>query len=93
MKVKKDFALKQIANTWVVLPLGAKTVDFTGMLRLNETGRKLWLLLSEGSTREKMAQALVDEYEISFENALADVNEYVEKLVQIGCLDVEETDI
>ena len=35
MKLKKNFVLRQVAGTWVVLPLGAETVNFSGMLQLN----------------------------------------------------------
>ena len=87
MKIKSNFALKKIAGTWVVLPLKEQTVDFTGMLTLNESGCMLWQLLEGGCTREELAQALVNEYEVSYENALSDVNEYLEKLTQAGCID------
>ena len=87
MKIKKDFALRSIAGTWVVLPLGAKTLDFSGMLTLNESGYALWRLLEEGTTREKMAEALTKEYEVGYDEALADVDEYLEKLAKAGCIE------
>ncbi|MBO5280537.1 MAG: PqqD family protein [Clostridia bacterium] len=87
MKLREDFALKQIAGTFVVLPLGKKTVDFTGMLTLNETGRMLWELLSNGCSRDGLAEALVREYGIPMETALTDVDEYLDKLMRIGCLE------
>ena len=89
MKVKSNFALKKIAGTWVVLPLKEQTLDFTGMLTLNESGCMLWQLLMSGCTRAELAQALVNEYEVSYDEALADVNEYVEKLTLAGCIDEE----
>ena len=32
MKLKENFVLRRVLNTWVVLPLGAATVDFNGIL-------------------------------------------------------------
>lgn len=89
MKIKENFALRQVAGTWVVLPLAQATLDFNGMLTLNDSGRFLWNLLVNGSTREALATALTEEYDVSYEEALADVDEYVEKLKSAGCIDVQ----
>ena len=88
MKVKENFALRQVAGTWVVLPLASATLNFNGMLTLNETGCMLWNLLKQGSTREALATALTDEYDVTFEQALADVDEYLNKLDKAGCIEM-----
>ena len=87
MKIKENFALRQVAGTWVVLPLASTTLNFNGMLTLNETGCMLWNLLKQGSTREALATALTDEYDVTFEQALADVDEYLSKLDKAGCIE------
>ena len=89
MKVKENFALRQVAGSWVVLPLAAANLDFNGMLTLNESGYMLWKLLEQGSTREALAKALTDEYDVTLELALADVDEYLEKLDKAGCIDMQ----
>lgn len=86
MKIKENFVLRQVADTWVVLPLGQATVDFKGMLTLNESGVLLWRLLEKGTTREALAAALTEEYEVSETEALADADEFVQKLRVVGCL-------
>ena len=87
MKIKENFALRQVADTWVVLPLGAATVDFNGMLTLNETGALLWQTLEKGGDREMLADALTAEYEVERSTALSDADEFIEKLKNIGCLE------
>ena len=87
MKLNKTFVLRQVAGNWVVLPLSDATVNFNGMLSLNETGVMLWKLLEQGSTREALAQALTDEYDVTYDQALADVDEYRGKLKRAGCLE------
>ena len=89
MKTKTCFALRQVAGNWVVLPLAESTLDFSGMLTLNESGLMLWRLLEKGSTPEALAHALVEEYEVTFDQALVDVNEYIEKLNEAGCIDMQ----
>ena len=87
MKIKKDYVLRQVADTWVVLPLGDAAVDFSGMLTLNESGAMLWRVLEQGADREKLTAALLDEYEVSRQQAMADVDAFLNKLLQAGCLE------
>lgn len=87
MKLKENFALRQVADTWVVLPLGDETVNFHGMLTLNETGALLWQALEQGGSREELAAALTKEYAVSMEIALADVDEFLARLEKTGCLE------
>lgn len=87
MKLKENLVLREVAGTWVVLPLAEKVLDFNGMLSLNETGVILWRLLETGSTREEMATALTEEYEVGFDQALSDVDEYLEVLKRAGCIE------
>lgn len=88
MKIKESFALRQVAGTWVVLPLAEATVDFTGMLTLNETGLMLFNLLKEESTREDLAKALTDEYDVTLEQAQSDVDAFIAKLDKAGCIEI-----
>ena len=88
MKIKECFALRQVAGTWVVLPLAEATVDFTGMLTLNETGLMLFNLLKEESTREDLAKALTDEYDVTLEQAQSDVDAFIAKLDKAGCIEI-----
>ena len=87
MKIKKDYVLRQVADTWVVLPLGDAAVDFSGMLTLNESGAMLWRVLEQGADRENLTAALLDEYEVSSQQAMADVDAFLNKLLQAGCLE------
>ena len=88
MKIKENFALRQVAGTWVVLPLAESTLDFNGMLTLNESGLILWNLLEKGCECEDLVNALLEEYDVAYEDALADVKEYIEKLNLAGCIDM-----
>lgn len=87
MKLKENFALRPVADTWVVLPLGAESVNFNGMLTLNEAGALLWQALEKGGDREALADALMAEYIVDRAQALADVDAFLEKLREVGCLE------
>ena len=87
MKLKQDFVLRQVADTWVVLPVGQTSVDFNGMITLNESGALLWNALEQGGGAEELADALCAEYEVDRATALADANEFLDKLDKAGCLE------
>lgn len=87
MKVKANLILKEIAGANVVLPIGAATVDFTGILTLNESGAMLWNMLLDGATRDELALALTREYEVELAEALTDVDVFIEKLKDQDCLE------
>lgn len=87
MILKKDFALRQIADTWVVLPLAAETVNFAGMLNLNDSGAMLWKVLEQDCSKEALVRALLAEYEVSEEQASADAEEFLNKLIEAGCIE------
>ena len=87
MKIKEGYVLRQVADNWVVLPVGQNSVDFNGMLSLNESGVLLWKALEQGGDRETLADALLSEYEVDREQALSDVDEFVAALQRVGCIE------
>ena len=86
MKVNPDFVIRQVAGTWVVLPLGDATVNLNGMLTLNDSGALLWNALEKETSREALARVLTDQYDVSREQAMADVEEFLQVLRRAGCL-------
>ena len=89
MKIKKDYVLRQLGEQWVILPLAEAEAKFSGILTLNETGVLLWKVLEESCKKEVLVDALLGEYEVSREQAESDVDEFLNKLIQIGCVENE----
>ena len=87
MKLNADYVLRQIAGHWMVLPIGQSAMDFSGMIRLNETGAMLWKLLESGCDKQALVAALTQEYNVTSGQADADVEEFLDKLVRSGCLE------
>lgn len=88
MKLKENLVLRKVAGGWMVLPLADSTVNLNKLLSINESGALLWNLLAQGSDREALADTLVKAYEVSKETALADVDEFLNKLNTAGYLDM-----
>ena len=87
MKIKENFVLREIAGTNVVLPVGSANVDLNGMIKLNASGVLLWRTLENGAEKSDLTDAILSQYDIDRETAEADVNEFIEKLIKIGCLE------
>ena len=87
MKINKNFVLRNVVNTWVILPLSDKTVDFNDMITLNESGVLLWKALENGADTDALVAALLGEYIVSEQEARADVDVFLGKLRTIGCLE------
>ena len=80
MKIKSDFILRKVADSYVVVPVGKLTLDFNGIITLNETGAFLFELLQKGAEREELIEKLLAEYEVAKERAAADVDIFLEKV-------------
>lgn len=87
MKIKENYILKSVVGTWSVFPVGEAVLNLNGILTLNDSGCMLWRMLEEGSTKEDLASRIVSEYDVSYDEAYADVCEFVDKLIEVGCLD------
>ena len=88
MKLRKDFVVRQVADTWVVVPVGQAVVDFGGMLTLNESGALLWNALETGADEDALVRALTSEYDVSEDIAREDIAAFLNKLQKAGCLEV-----
>ena len=80
MKIKNDFILRKVADSYVVVPVGELTLDLNGIINLNETGALLFGLLQKGAEREELIEKLLDEYNVSPEKAAADIDIFLEKV-------------
>lgn len=77
MKIKSGFMLRQIADTWVVVPLGERVVEFNGLISLSESGALLWKILEAGADEETLVKALLSEYDIDEKTAQADSKDFL----------------
>lgn len=86
MKLKDGFVLRSVGGHFIVVPVGAQTVDFNCMITLNETGAFLWQRMQSDCTAQELTQALLGEYEVEPAIAETDVACFIEKLQQAELL-------
>lgn len=81
-----DFILREVAGTRVLVPVGEATKNFPGMVTANATSAFLWEQLETSQTAESLTLALTERYDVSAEQAAADVAKFLETLIQIGAI-------
>lgn len=82
MKIKDGYMLRNIADTWIVVPLGEKVVELNGIISLTESGALLWKKLINGADIEELKSALMQEYDVDEQTALNDCMEFSQSIQQ-----------
>ena len=80
MKIANDFILREIAGDYLVIPTGNTALSFNGLITLNEIGSFLWKQLEEDRTLEDLIEAILEEYDIDYDTAKVDIEDFLEYL-------------
>ena len=59
MQIKPGFAMRKIAGSNIVVPVGAASSDFNGMITLNDTGAFLWNCFLQPTTEAQVVDCLL----------------------------------
>lgn len=86
MKIKKELIKRQVAGDTILVPVGQAVYDSNGLFVLNEVGAFIWDLLPEAGTAEDLCCAVLREYDVTEETAMADVQEFLEMLRKLDII-------
>ena len=88
MKQKKGFILREVCGEKVIIAEGVEVVNFNKLLSLNESAAYLWqqATVLGDFTAEQLADKLCEEYEVSKEQALHDVQQMLAEWEKIGII-------
>lgn len=75
-------AWQQVDGETILLDVGASTY-----LGVNQSGSALWPALADGATRSELVDRLCEAYQVSKEQAVVDVDEFVRMCRDRGLLD------
>lgn len=82
MKTNKDYILRSIAGEYILIPTGAAAAAFNGMINLSEVAGFVWQNLDGAADLEELVAKVVEEYEVDPAVARADVQRFVDSLVE-----------
>lgn len=86
MKLKKEFVMTAMGKEFILVPTGKLAERFHGVVRLNETAAFIVNALGTETSREKIVDALLAEYEVERDVADRQVGAVLDQLRQIGAL-------
>lgn len=87
MKRKPNSMLKQIDGEYLILPLSDHNISVDVILKTNEVGAFIYELLGGGISQEKLLDSILEEYEVSREQAKKDLEAFLNQMKNKGLLD------
>jgi len=86
MEIKKELIKREIAGDTILVPVGKTVYDSNGLFALNELGAFIWDRLAEANSKEDLLNAVLAEYEVTPEEAAADIDAFLAKLNTLGII-------
>lgn len=87
IKTKKGFMLRSVAGRHVVVAIGQASVDFNGLITLNDTGAYIWEKLAKGTTYDALLKDMLADYEVDEETAKKGIDGFLETVRGANLLD------
>ena len=88
MKIKDGFVLRTICGEHVVVGEGLAQVNFNKMLSLNDSAAYLWEnIQGKEFTPAQMVELILEKYEVSPEQAAADVDKLLDIWINSGVVE------
>jgi hypothetical protein len=75
---------REIGGETLVVPVRGGVGDLDSIFSFNPLGSELWNLLEAGTSVEEMADWVVGRYEVTSQQALADIQAFIEELSRTG---------
>ena len=85
MKIKSGFQLRKFCNENIVVACGLNHMNFSKIIRLNESAAYLWQAIQgKDFDASMLAQLLCDEYEVDADTAAHDAQQLMDDWTQAG---------
>lgn len=84
MKIVKEFVLREIAGEAILVPTGATSQEFNGMITLSSTAQFIWENLENVDNLDELVAKILDEFEVDEGTAKQDTFGFVAELVNRG---------
>lgn len=92
MRIAKEFILRDIAGECVLVPTGATTQEFNGLITMTDTAKFIWENIEKVDSFEEMIQKILEEYEIDENTAKEDAYLFISQLLANGFVECTKED-
>jgi len=90
-----NVVVRRVAGETILVPFGVVSSDLVTRTAeffvLNATAEQLWESLATASDKTTLARNLMNAYAVSAERAQADVDAFVDSLLEIGAIEPSES--
>jgi len=92
MKIVKEFILRNIAGETVLVPTGATSQEFNGLITMTDTAKFIWEHLEKAESFKELVGMMVEEYEVEEPIAKADAHQFISELLKHGFVECSKED-
>ncbi len=85
--VKDRVASRKIVDEVILVPLRDSVAEMENLYALNEVGARVYELVDGKRSVRDICAVIVDEFDVSTEQAEADVSQFVEQLLSIHAIE------
>ncbi len=87
MKTKKGFMLRSVADRHVVVAIGKASVEFNGLITLNDTGAYIWKKLADGCTYDSLLADMLADYDVDEATAREGIDSFLKTARDANLID------
>ena len=87
MKLCGEFVVRKVMDNIVAIPVGQTILRLNGMILLNDVSKIIWDSLERGTDLESAVRAVTDAFDVSEDEAQADILEFCGKLRELQLLE------
>lgn len=80
MRIKGEFLLREVAGEILAIPVGNTALKFNGMICFNAVSELIWKGLQAGESKDSILNRILEAYEVTREEASADLEEFLSRL-------------
>lgn len=79
--------MRTVVDENIIMPTDENINKFEGAVILNEVSAFIWKKLQQPITQEELLEAVLDEFEVSYERAEKDLKALLEKFQEYGLIE------
>lgn len=88
MKAKDGFVMRTVVDENIIMPINENIDKFEGAVALNDVSAFIWLKLQQSITWEELLQAVLNEFDVSYEIAEKDLKALLKCFQEYGLIEM-----
>lgn len=87
MRAKDGFVMRTVVDENIIMPTDENINNFEGAVVLNNVSALVWSKLQQPVTKEELLEAVLNEFEVSYETAEKDLKMLLERFREYGLIE------